>query len=165
MTTETVPATTPTITSETFNLFRAAVRANNPYTLTEKAGVKWPVSVSRMLYLAYGFLRGIPYRVMEPTARPLFDKMGHSETTFLKGLATLITFAGVSTTPEDLKGWMAVPETPERAEKRARREAASKAIRAARREARFTPGVQVFTPGEKGGATESRGMTPLTVTR
>ncbi len=138
MTTETVPtvpATSP-ITPETFNLFRAAVRANNPYALIEKAGVKWAVSPSRMLYLAYGFLRGIPYRVMEPTARPLFDKMGHSETTFLKGLATLITFAGVPTTPEELKGWMAVPESEERAAKRARREAASKAVRAARREAK-----------------------------
>lgn len=139
MTTETVPATTPTITPETFNLFRAAVRANNPYALIEKAGVKWPVSPSRMLYLAYGFLRGIPYRVMEPTARPLFDKMGHSETTFLKGLAALITFAGVPTTPEELKGWMAVPETPERAAKRARREAASQAVRTARRDAHKVP--------------------------
>ena len=133
MTTETVPATTPPITPETFNLFRAAVRANNPYALIEKAGVKWPVSPSRMLYLAYGFLRGIPYRVMEPTARPLFDKMGHSETTFLKGLAALITFAGVPTTPEELKGWMAVPESHVRLEKRAKAVARSEARRAAKR--------------------------------
>lgn len=139
MTIETVPATTSTITTETFNLFRAAVRANKPYALIKKAGVKWPVSPSRMLYLAYGFLRGIPYRVMEPTARPLFDKMGHPETAFLKGLAALITFAGVPTTPEELKGWMAVPESPERVEKRARREAASKAIRAAKREVHKAP--------------------------
>lgn len=137
-TVSTVPATS-TITPETFNLFRAAVRANNPYALIEKAGVKWAVAPSRMLYLAYGFLRGIPYRVMEPTARPLFDRMGHAETTFLKGLATLITFAGVPTTPEELKGWMAVPETPERAAKRARREAASQAVRTARREAHKVP--------------------------
>jgi len=139
MTTETISATTPTITPGTFDLFRAAVRANTPYDLIEKAGVGWPVAPSRMMYLAYGFLRGIPYRVMEPTARPLFDKMGHASTTFLKGLATLITFAGVPTTPEELKGWMAVPESKVRAEKRARREEESKAIRAARREAHRAP--------------------------
>ena len=131
-TVSTVPATS-TITPETFNLFRAAVRANNPYALIEKAGVKWAVAPSRMLYLAYGFLRGIPYRVMEPTARPLFDRMGHAETTFLKGLATLITFAGVPTTPEELKGWMAVPESHARLEKRAKAVARSEARRAAKR--------------------------------
>lgn len=140
MTIETVsvPAAT-TITPETFDMFRAAVRAHDPSTLIEKAGVQWAVAPSRMLYLAYGLLRGIPYRVMEPTARPLFDRMGHAETAFLKGLSTLTTFAGVPTTPDELKTWMAVPESPVRAERRARREAASKAVRAARREAHKAP--------------------------
>jgi hypothetical protein len=137
MTTETIQ--TPATTTETFNLFRAAVRANYPDTLIEKAGVKWPVSPSRMMYLAYGILRGVPYRVMEPTARPLFDKMGHSEHTFLKGLAALVTFAGVPTTPEELRVWMAVPESTERLTKRTTREAAAQAVRAARRDAHKAP--------------------------
>lgn len=121
-------------TNEIFNQFRDAVRNHNPHTLFEKAGIKWPFASNRTLYLAYGIIRGIPYRVMEPTAHPLFKKMGHSETVFLKNLSALLTYAGMPTTTEELKGWMAVPESEVRLALRTGRMEHDRAERAARRE-------------------------------
>lgn len=140
MTTETSITKIP---HETFALFRASVRAHSPYDLTKAAGIEWPVSASRMMYLAYGFIRGKAYRTMEPTARPLFDRMGHAETAFLKGLAQLITFGGVPTTPEELKGWMSLPEPEAHAAKRVRHERAAHDARTARRAA-FSVGIQTI---------------------
>lgn len=127
------------IVSEIFAQFRTAARTHNSSDLLKAAGIKYPYEGDRMMYLAYGFIRGKAYRTMEPTARPLFDKMGHSETTFLKGLAALITYGGMAVTPEELKGWMAIPETDTHREKRAAKEALSQAVRAAKREAHRVP--------------------------
>ena len=115
--------------------FRAAILAQDPWALLKAAGIKYCYSPERTMYLAYGFLRGLPYRVMEPTARPLFDRMGHAEKPFLKDLSALINAHGGTTTPESMAEWMKVPESPARLSRRQARESKSRAIREAKRQA------------------------------
>jgi hypothetical protein len=57
--------------------------------LLKAAGIKYSQNQARLLNLAYAFVREVPYRVAEPTARPLFDSMGHYQDTFIKNIAKL----------------------------------------------------------------------------
>ena len=117
---------------------QSAVRqsAKRQYTHASKvfqsAGVKWPIHAERGLYLAYGFLRGVPYRVMEPTAKPLFDTIGHASMAFLEQVATLIAWADKDQpkpTHAVMQAWLDQPEPEAHRTKRLAKEAAAKKAR------------------------------------
>lgn len=91
----------------------------------------------RILYLAYAYVRGIPYRVAEPTARPLVESEGaHWAALILSGILKVAQDCGLSDiTPADIREWMDVPETEVRAAKRHRAEERGRQAREARRAA------------------------------
>jgi len=100
------------------------------------AGIKYPHYADRTLFLAYGFLRGIPYRVMEPTARPLFDSLGSLGSTLVPDqIAKIVSWADKdhAVTKEAVTAWMAEAEPEAHRAKRLAKEEAARAIRAARR--------------------------------
>lgn len=126
--------------------------------LIKKAGIKHHSygHRARMFYLAYAFVRGVPYRVTEPTARPLFDSMGHIHVEFTKGVALLATamtqmiptplwdrlkvVLGIgkeppTVTPEAIRAWMAQSEPETHKTRRLAKEAAARQAREARRAA------------------------------
>lgn len=61
-------------------------------TLFKSAQVNGYGHRARMANLAYAFVCDRPYRHVEPTARPLFDSMGHHDKVFIKELAKLLTY-------------------------------------------------------------------------
>lgn len=107
----------------------------DPTQVFQEAGVKYPTYCVRGLYLAYGYLRGVPYRVMEPTARPLFDSMGHIHKMFVSQIATLVSWADKDhpVTTEDIEKWMSKEEPAEHFAKRTAKEDAAKKDRMERR--------------------------------
>lgn len=72
----------------------------------------------RIVFLAYGFLRGTPYRVMEPTSRPFFEVYGHDAKSLIPNLVALLAHHGAEVTEEAILAWMDVPETETRRVKR-----------------------------------------------
>lgn len=108
---------------------------HTPTTAFQEAGVKYPVCITRGLYLAYGYLRRVPYRVMEPTARPLSDSMGHIHKVFVSQIATLVSWADKDhpATQEDIKQWMSAEEPAEHFAKRTAKQDAAKKARMERR--------------------------------
>ncbi len=72
---------------------------------------------TRVLLLAYSFMRGVPYRVVEPTAK---TPEGRTPEGWLKSLAVDIVQETrlLPVDVEAVKTWLAVPEAPERAEAR-----------------------------------------------
>ena len=96
---------------------------------------KWGFYPDRILYLAYAFLRGIPYRVTEPTARSFFDCYGYVGDTLCEKIAKVVRFHGGEATETTIKEWLATPESETRKAKREHKEKASKAVRDAKRDA------------------------------
>lgn len=86
----------------------------------------------RCMYLAYAYMREIPYRVAEPTALPFFERLGHYHG-IPKAVAFIVKAFGGEVTEKDIEAWVAVPESDVRAEKRRVAEAKSAVIRAAKR--------------------------------
>jgi hypothetical protein len=113
---------------------KSAIKARTSLELVRASGAKYCFASDRAMYLAYGYLRGIPYRVIEPTARSLFLCYGHYGYLVLETAAAIATHCGRATTKADLEAWMGVPETPDRKEKRVRAEGKAKARREARRD-------------------------------
>jgi hypothetical protein len=74
------------------NQIRSAICNHNTHNLFKAAqvGTLYP---ARMANLALAFLLERPYRHVEPTARPLFDSMGHYQDRFIKDLAKLVAYA------------------------------------------------------------------------
>jgi hypothetical protein len=114
------------------------------------AGVKYPHVPVRILYLAYAYLRGKAYRVVEPTARPLEDSIGtYQVERFKKDLATVIrctTLGDVTPwagTEETVGAWMGEPEPEAHLAVRLAREEESRRAREVRREAHARARAQV----------------------
>lgn len=65
-------------------------------------------SNARQVYLAYAFARGVPYRVVEPTAK------GEPFPVLCKNVAAIAAHFGFPATPEDMERWFLTPEEPVR---------------------------------------------------
>lgn len=125
----------------TLEKVRAAVRSvgttrswGGASLVLQEAGVKYAAYPARTVFLAYAFLRGVPYRVVEPTARPLFTGMGCYEGSFVSNIAALVAWANGEVVPnERVKSWLAQPEPAAHLAKRLAREAAAKQVREAQR--------------------------------
>lgn len=105
--------------------------------LREAAQSKSP-GPSREILLAYAFLRGVPYRRVEPRTAPLPDGAADFRRRVLAhhvAAAVPRRLEGPATGKDAVLAWLAVPETPERAAWRLAREEAGRARRAARRAA------------------------------
>lgn len=110
--------------------------------LFQAAGTKYVRYDARTVYLAYAFVRGVPYRVGEPTARPLFDNMGHYQYTFIENITKLVNYINrndavtpLPATKDTITAWVAVPEPEAHKARRLAREEKSKQAREARRQA------------------------------
>lgn len=92
----------------------------------------YSVAPMRCMYLAYAYMRDIPYRVAEPTARSFYEKHGYCHD-IPKTVAVIVKAFGGEATEKDIEAWVAVPESDVRAEKRRVAEAKAAVVRAARR--------------------------------
>lgn len=94
---------------------------------------------ARWALLAYAFLRGKPYRHVEPKCRDLNPALNANALLYArKAMARAIMGAGTQLmfgTHEALVAWLSVPETEDRRTKREAAEAAGKARREERRKA------------------------------
>lgn len=91
------------------------------------------LACDRTALLAYAFMRGIPYRVAEPTARPFFDKYGYSGLDLPGNIAKVASSFGDTATEAEVKSWLAVAEDTDRKTKREAAEAKATKARAERR--------------------------------
>lgn len=92
------------------------------------------VAKDRTAFLAYAYLRSIPYRVVEPKCQPFFDKYGYDGNYIPKNIATVASKFGSNPVSEsDIKAWLAVPESEARATKRMAAETKANALREQRR--------------------------------
>lgn len=101
---------------------------------------------ARRRLLAYAFLRGVPYRVVEPTSVKPGD-LGCSEEAWHKDLAQSVSYytlpdperdqnnAAVALVYQEVLAWLAVPEQTDRKAVREAREAAGWALYRQRRAA------------------------------
>lgn len=94
------------------------------------------INPDRLLFLAYAFLRGVPYRVVEASAGPLAESVGGWNASFItKAIAYVVTDHGGETDPGEIQTWLEEPETETRATKRRTAEARSRVEREARKAA------------------------------
>lgn len=114
------------------------------------ASIKYPHVPARILYLAYAYLRGKAYRVVEPTARPLEESVGkYWVARVKKDLATVIRLATLGDvtpwagTEETVEAWMSEPEPEAHLAVRLAREGEAKRAREAKREAHARVRAQV----------------------
>jgi len=123
--------------NETIKPLKAALKAGGPtfgsYLFSLQGVPRYFSGRDRAALLTLGFIRGIPYRVMEPKSHDLFKYYGHSYTEFVKAIAGLSTIHGKPATAETINAWMAEPEPETHRVKRETAEAKAKELRAARR--------------------------------
>lgn len=88
------------------------------YAQSEKGGLPIPTHGTRTLHLASAFIRGVPYRTLESTARPMKFGIGWWE-----GQCTLQAISIIANLCEDrpshrtekeIQQWMEIPEVAER---------------------------------------------------
>ncbi len=92
---------------------------------------------ARLYLLAYAFARGVPYRVVEPTAREKPSECGASVEAWRDAFASSIAFrtCAEADLAKEVRAWLEVPEAADRRARREAREASARAARAARRSA------------------------------
>jgi len=88
---------------------------------------------SRVMFLAYAYLRGKAYRVTEPTADLT---SGHVHLSWM--VWALLFHHGVEVTQDQIDSWFKEPETEARKERRIRRMAAGEEARRLKREANLS---------------------------